>query len=108
MEVLRSTTANPNGKYQYTLGTWRQCDTTCSAILGTYFEDTRIEYNAKTPHLAQAFELTAAEHGKFSTFLFGFTGAVASGESQTAIIDRFKLSFIGADDQIIISDPSRP
>ena len=109
LEVLRSTTANPAGNYEYTLRTWlRQCDTTCSAILGTYFEDTRVEYNAKTPHLTQTFELTAAEHSKFSTFLFGFTGAVASGESQTAIIDRFKLSFIGADDQIIISDPSWP
>ena len=65
MEVNRSLTKNGNLNYEYTLRTWiRQCATVIASsecddpsIIGTFFQDTRLEYDAKPPHLTQTIEL---------------------------------------------------
>jgi len=110
MEVTRSTVADEvSGKYEYTLKTWiRQCDDlNCDNIDGTYFADTSIEYGAQPPHLEQTIELSAEDHGKFDTFLFGLTEATG-GAVQTATISNLQLSFIRPGDAVINSDPSWP
>ena len=101
LEVMRSLTQNADSKYEYTLNFWiRQCDSVaCDNILGTFYEDTRIEY-AATPHLAQTIELDSTQHTDFTRFLFGFTGATGSGTYQSAVIADLKLSFIRANDPI--------
>jgi outer membrane protein assembly factor BamB len=117
LELKRSLTTNTNGNYDYTLRTWiRQCDTdqgssncTDTDIIGTFFQDTRIEYDAKTPHLApQPVELSPGDHVKFERLLFGFTGATGVGTSQNAIIGKFQLSFIRPGDPVISTDPNWP
>jgi hypothetical protein len=116
IEVMRSLELNVNGNYDYTLRTWiRQCDTepsspdcTDSDIIGTFFQDTRIQYDAKAPHIAQTVELSPADHTKFERLIFGFTGATDAGESQSAVIDEFQLSFIRSGDPVITSDPLWP
>ena len=116
IEVMRSLELNANGNYDYNLRTWiRQCDTEPSSpnctdtdIIGTFFQDTRIQYDAKVPHIAQTVELSPADHTEFERFLFGFTGATGAGESQSAIIDKFQLSFIRSGDAIISTDSMWP
>ena len=105
VEIERSETANSRGLYEYTLKSWfRQCQQAgCSDITATYFADTRIEYAAKDPHLSQTAELCAAEHGKFNTFLYGFTQATGSA-TQTAVISNLGVGFIRPSDFIITSD----
>lgn len=116
IEVMRSSELNVNGNYDYTLRTWiRQCDTEPSSpdctdtdIIGAFFQDTRIQYDAKVPHIAQTVELSTADHTEFERFLFGFTGATGAGESQSAIIDKFQLSFIRSGDPVVTTDPLWP
>jgi hypothetical protein len=116
IEVMRSLELNVNGNYDYTLRTWiRQCDTEPSSpdctdtdIIGTFFQDTRIQYDAKVPHIAQTVELSPADHTEFERFLFGFTGATGAGESQSAVIEKFQLSFIRSGDPVITTDPLWP
>lgn len=112
MEVVRSTTENTRGKYEYTLKAWiRQCSTsTCatdwngSRIVDTYFADTRIEYSAKTPHLEQTVEFCSADHTKFKTALIGFTEATG-GETQNVIIQKLAIGLIRPGDDEITYDP---
>jgi hypothetical protein len=110
LEVMRSLVANAFGNYEYTLHSWvRQCDQLdCSDVLGTFYQDTRIEYDAKVPQLAQTVELTVAEQFWFTRFLFGFTTATASGAAQNAVIEYFQLSFIRPGDPVIAADPDWP
>jgi hypothetical protein len=110
LEVMRSLVANAFGNYEYTLHSWvRQCDQLdCSDVLGTFYQDTRIEYDAKVPQLAQTVELTVAEQFWFTRFLFGFTTATASGAAQNAVIEYFQLSFIRPGDPVIAADPNWP
>ena len=58
------------------------------------------------PKLEQTFTLDAAEHAKFERFLFGFTTAVASGDTRESIVRFFELSFIRPTDPVITSDPN--
>ncbi|MEA1936468.1 MAG: PQQ-binding-like beta-propeller repeat protein, partial [Thermodesulfobacteriota bacterium] len=109
MEVIRSTEANADGKYEYTLKTWiRQCDdSNCANILGTYFADTRIGYAAKDPHLEQTIELSEDDHNKFDRFLFGLTEATG-GATQVVTITDLQFSFIRSGDAVITTDPEWP
>jgi len=109
MEVIRSTVANAEGKYEYNLRTWlRQCiETDCSDILETYFQDTRIEYGAKSPHLEQTIELCPIDHTKFDSFLLGLTEATG-GARQTAVISKLQLGFIRPGDFVITEDTDWP
>jgi hypothetical protein len=115
MEVNRSLSPNAGGKYVYLLRAWiRQCNnaTLCDNALDSFFEDTRVTYTAKTPHIEQAIELDNIspdfKQDSFTRFLFGFTGAVAAGDNQSALISEFKLSFIRFNDPVISSDPKWP
>lgn len=110
IEVMRSLVANAFGNYEYTLHSWvRQCDLLdCSDVIGTFYQDTRIEYDAKTPQLAQTVELSAADHALFDRFLFGFTTSTGAGTSQNAVIEFFQLSFIRPGDPVIAADPDWP
>ncbi len=114
MEMVRGTTANTRGKYEYTLKAWiRQCsDSTCATdwttgknIVGTYFTDTRIKYSAKSPHLEQTVELCSADHDKFETALIGFTEATGSA-TQNVIIQKLAIGLIRPGDYEITSDPN--
>jgi hypothetical protein len=101
LEVMRSLNANADSNYEYTLHAWiRQCASeACENVFGTFYEDTRIQYSV-TPHLAQTIELSQADHDKFNQFIFGFTGASGLASSQSAVIAKFKLSFIRYNDPI--------
>ena len=101
LEVMRSLSQNAAAKYEYELRGWlRQCTSgTCANILGTFYEDTRIQYSV-APHLAQTIELPQSQHDDFATFIFGFTGAAGQASSQTAVIADVKLSFIRFNDPI--------
>ena len=107
IEIERSTTDSGRGKY--VLKTWiRQCtETDGSDIRDTYFSDTRVEYQAKPPHMEQTIELSADDHTKFETFLFGMTEATG-GAVQTAVISNVQLGFIRPGDTIIDTDTSWP
>ncbi len=113
LEVNRSILADAGGKYDYELSLWiRQCqDLDCGDILGTLYQDTRVDYEysavADLP-LEQQFELSEDDHLKFDRLLFGFTGATASGQSQSVIIRKFQLSFSRPGDSTITSDPDWP
>jgi len=110
IEVVRNELPNANGNFDYTLHSWvRQCNQLdCSDVTDTFFQDTRIKYDAKAPHLPQAIELNPDDHLLFDRFLFGFTSATGTGESQSAIIGKFQLSFIRSGDPIITTDPQWP
>jgi len=90
----------------------RQCaQADCNDILGTFFQDTRIEYDyAALPDLplTQAIELSPSDHARFNRFLFGFTTATAPGAAQTALIEHFNLSFIRPNDPVVTNDPAWP
>ncbi len=107
IEIDRSETVNDRDRYEYTLSTWiRQCqNANCSDITPTYFADTRIDYNAREPHLVQTVELCAADHADFNRFLYGFTQGTG-GETQTVVIDNLNLGFIRPGDAVITSDPN--
>jgi hypothetical protein len=115
MEVMRSETdpvAEP-GKYEYTLHAWvRQCNQTdCSDVLGTFYQDTRIQYDTTSQrpvHLVQTIELLDPDPPKFNKFLFGFTGALVASDDQSALIDYFQLSFIRPNDPFILTDDDWP
>ena len=113
LEVERSLVQNAGGNFDYNLRLWmRQCSQAdCNDILGTFFQNTRIKYNysalADLP-LTQAIELTQSDHDKFIRFLFGFTTATAPGDSQSAMIEHFNLSFILPNDPVITTDPNWP
>jgi outer membrane protein assembly factor BamB len=110
LEVDRSLIANADGKFSYELSLWmRQCQTLdCSDINGTFFSDTRIDYenapvgipNLKLP-MIQQFRLSAAEQAEFERFYFGFTGSTGAGQTQSAIISQFNLSFIRPGDPVV-------
>jgi hypothetical protein len=84
----------------------RQCQNLdCSDINGTFFSDTRIDYeNAPATTnlpMIQQFRLSAAEQVEFERFYFGFTGATGAGQTQDALISQFNLSFIRPGDPVI-------
>jgi hypothetical protein len=90
----------------------RQCaQADCNDILGTFFQDTRIKYDYTVlPDLplVQEIELSPSDHVMFNRFLFGFTTATAPGDSQSALIEQFALSFIRPNNPIITNDPAWP
>jgi hypothetical protein len=122
LEVERSEDAIVPGKFSYNLSLWmRQCvDIDCSNIIGTLFEDTRINYDvvfngdAGLPKLpmTQNFELDEINppfNGNspdpiFERFLFGFTSAVDSSQTQNLTIRKFQLSFIRPSDPTVDND----
>ena len=111
MEITRNKDVpNANGNYDYTLKTWmRQCSANCTNVLGTFYQDTRVQYqyaSAGVTVLEQPIELSAEDHARFNRFIFGFTSATSV--SQSISIDRFQLSFIRPNDPIISSDPNWP
>jgi hypothetical protein len=111
LEVERSLTPNIDGNFEYDLRLWmRQCSQAdCNDILGTFFQNTRIEYDySALPDLplTQQIELSPSDHDRFIRFLFGFTTATAPGDSQSALIEQFTLSFIRPNDPVITSDPA--
>ena len=114
LEVERSLVQNLDGNYDYKLRLWmRQCtQADCNDILGTFFQDTRIEYDysALPPDLPldQDIELSPSDHAMFNRFLFGFTTATAPGDTQSALIEHFNLSFIRPNDPVITDDPAWP
>ena len=111
LEVERSLVQNAGGNFDYRLWLWmRQCaQVDCNDILGTFFQDTRIKYDcAALPDLplAQVSELSQSDHDRFNRFLFGFTTATAPGDTQSALIKQFNLSFIRPNDPVITNDPA--
>jgi hypothetical protein len=110
LEVERSLTPNIDGNFEYDLRLWmRQCtQSDCNDILGTFFQNTRIKYDYSALvdlPLTQQIELSPTDHDRFIRFLFGFTTATAPGDSQSALIEQFTLSFIRPNDPVITSDP---
>jgi hypothetical protein len=111
LEVDRSLFPSADGKFDYDLRLWiRQCpdqnDFPCSNILGTFYEDTRIEYDytaVKDLPMRQRFSLSGAEQDAFESFFFGFTGA-AGAEALNATISEFQLSFIRPGDSVVSCD----
>jgi outer membrane protein assembly factor BamB len=110
LEVDRAITANGDGEYDYELRLWmRQCnnDTLCDNILGTFFQDTRVEYDYSavpaTLPMTQRFSLSAAEHAAFEKFFFGFTGGAGSQVLEVTIRN-FQLSFIRPGDSVVTDD----
>jgi len=107
MEVDRPLIPNADGEFDYELRLWiRQCpdqnDFPCSNILGTFYQDTRIEYDytaVKDLPMRQRFSLSGAEQDAFESFFFGFTGA-AGAEALNATISEFQLSFIRPGDPV--------
>jgi outer membrane protein assembly factor BamB len=108
LEVDRSIIdGDGDGFFDYQLSLWiRQCQNLdCSDINGTFFSDTRIDYeNAPASinlPMIQQFRLSAAEQVEFERFYFGFTGATGAGQTQDALISQFNLSFIRPGDPIV-------
>ncbi len=97
--------------YDYQVSLWiRQCqELDCSDINGTFFSDTRLDYeNAPTGiilPMVQNFRLfgenAGDDHNLFDRFYFGFTGATGPGQIQDALISQFNLSFIREGDPVI-------
>jgi outer membrane protein assembly factor BamB len=107
LEVIRDLVA---GEGVYVLKAWvEKCtDGGCSKPLTSLFRDTLVKYDvaAIPPKLEQTIKLSGAEHDKFERFLFGFTSAVAAGDTQESIIKFFELSFIRLTDPVVTSDPN--
>ncbi len=109
LEVDRSLLPNAAGDFDYQMSLWiRQCQNLdCSDISGTFFSDTRIDYeNAAiaTLPMIQQFSLSGGlneDHDKFNRFFFGFTGSTGPGQAQNAIISEFNLSFIRPGDPVV-------
>jgi hypothetical protein len=93
----------------YTLSLWlRQCeDFDCANILGTFFQDTRLDYDyTAVPGdlpMMQQFTLSGPFNLAFERFFFGFTGAAGS-DALDATISQFQLSFIRPGDPVVIDD----
>jgi outer membrane protein assembly factor BamB len=122
LEVERKEVTPGSGRFSYNLSLWmRQCvDIDCSNILSTVFEDTRSDYNvvfngdAGLPKLpmTQNFELDEinppfngnSPNPIFERFLFGFTSAVDSSQTQNVTIRKFQLSFISSTDRSVDTD----
>ena len=92
----------------------RQCkdqacfqDTADRTVVGSYFEDTRIAYEAREPYLEQIIELCEADHLAFDTFIFGYTQGTGSA-IQTIVITDTQLSFIRPGDFVVTEDNSWP
>ncbi len=109
LEVDRALLPNVDGEFDYELRLWiRQCnnDLTCDNILGTFFQDTRIEYDytaiSELP-MIQRFSLKGAEQDDFERFFFGFTGA-AGAEALDVTVSQFQLSFIRPGDPVVDCD----
>jgi outer membrane protein assembly factor BamB len=118
VEIDRAATPNANGNYDYRLRTWmRQCgnadctqDMSGNFILGTFFEDTRTQYDYSaigTLPLTQNVELIPEDHTLFNRLLFGFTSGTG-GATQTIAISQFQLSFIRPNDPVVTADPNWP
>ncbi len=111
LEVDRSLISNADGEFEYELRLWmRQCpdqnDFPCDTILGTFYQDTRIEYDYTAVNdlpMVQRFSLSGAEQAAFERFFFGFTGA-AGAEALNATISQFQLSFIRPGDPVVNCD----
>jgi hypothetical protein len=58
--------------------------------------------------IEQTINLVPSDHADFERFIFGFTSQTGAGESQTANIRKFQLSFIRPNDPIVTNDPSWP
>ncbi len=112
-EITRDGSINANGNHEYTLRTWiRQCvNSDCSDLKGTPFQDTTAEYQILNPAIApdlpftQVIELPPAAHDDFDRFVFGFTTAAGSADTQVAEIRDFQLTFIQTADPVTTSDP---
>ena len=114
LEITRSQVAS-GGTYAYNLKAWvRQCNSNlCSDPLdplGTFYEDTRVQYStaARPPMIEQTVNLEPADHAAFERFIFGFTSQTGAGETQTATIRKFQLSFIRTNDPVVTADPQWP
>jgi outer membrane protein assembly factor BamB len=113
LQVDRSLVGVPNAlgdlEYDYTIRLWmRQCnnDITCDNIMGTWFQDTRIDYDYTAVvdlPMIQRIKLSQAEHDAFDRFFFGFTGA-AGAEALDVTIGNFQLSFIRPGDPLVECD----
>jgi outer membrane protein assembly factor BamB len=98
----------------YRLSLWmRQCiDLSCSNIINTAYQDTRIDYEVSfdgtsgLPDLpmTQEIEMDFTDHGKFDRFRWGFTSAVDALQTQNVTISQFQLSFIRPSDHSINTD----
>jgi outer membrane protein assembly factor BamB len=107
-DVNEVCTSNADGDYEYELRLWiRQCpdqnDFPCSNILGTFYQDTRIEYDYTAVEdlpMRQFIRLDATEQAAFERFFFGFTGA-AGAEALDATVSQFQLSFIRPGDPVV-------
>ena len=111
LEVDRALLPNIDGEFDYELRLWmRQCpdtnDIPCDNILGTFYQDTRIEYDYTAVEdlpMRQSFSLSGAEQDAFESFFFGFTGA-AGAEALDVTISQFQLSFIRPGDPVVDCD----
>jgi len=111
VEIERAASVNANGNYEYTILTWmRQCASAdCSDVIDTLYQDTTVKYDyspiSELP-FTQVIELTPAEHAKFERFLFGFTTAAKTGDTQLTTISDFQLTFIRSSvDPVETADP---
>ena len=78
----------------YVLKIWiEKCDGNCADLLESLFRDTRVEYDVAA-RLNQTIVLNEDDHLKFKRFLFGFTTAAKTGDTQQATVQNFELSFI--------------
>jgi hypothetical protein len=115
---LEVTRANVSGAtWEFNLRAWmRQCNQlNCNDVFGTFYEDTRVKYSPTlpTPRAAQIeqtirFDEEDANNPDFNRFIFGFTAQTGAGESQTATIRKFQLSFIRPNDPTVTNDPGWP
>ncbi len=64
--------------------------------------------HARPAQLEQTINLLPSDHQDFERFLFGFTSQTASGETQSATIREFQLSFIRLGDPNVTNDPNWP
>jgi hypothetical protein len=114
LEIARSQ-VQTGGTFAYNLKAWiRQCNAaSCNDPidpLGTFFQDTRVQYSpaARPPMIEQTVNLLPSDHADLERFIFGFTSQTDAGESQTATIRKFQLSFIRPNDPTVTVDPQWP
>jgi outer membrane protein assembly factor BamB len=111
LEVNRALLPNVDGRFDYDLRLWiRQCpdptDIPCDDILGTFYQDTRVEYDYNAVEdlpMRQSFSLSGAEQDAFERFFFGFTGA-AGAQALDVTISQFQLSFTRPGDPVVDCD----
>jgi outer membrane protein assembly factor BamB len=111
LEVDRALLPDADGNFNYDLRLWmRQCldtdDIPCDKILGTFYQDTRIEYDYTAVQdlpMRQRIRLSGTEQDAFESFFFGFTGA-AGAEALDVSISQFQLSFIRPGDPVVTCD----